>query len=37
MEETIGNLKQAAQRIFFLEFRLPMLTPELPLVLVGQS
>jgi hypothetical protein len=37
MKEIIGNLKQAARRIFFSEFRLPMLTPELPLELVGRS
>jgi len=36
MEGINGNLKQAARQIFFLEFRLLMLTPELPLDLEGR-
>ena len=33
----IGNLKRATQQIFFSEFHLLMLTPELPLDLAGRS
>jgi hypothetical protein len=37
MEGISGNLKQAARQIFFSEFHLLMLTPELPLELAGRS
>jgi hypothetical protein len=37
MEVVSGNLKQAARQIFFSEFHLVMLTPELPLDLAGRS
>jgi hypothetical protein len=37
MEGIIGNLKRAAQQIFFTELHLQMLTPELPLDLAGRS
>jgi hypothetical protein len=36
MEGIIGNLKQAAQQIFFTAFHLLMLTPELSLDSVGR-
>jgi len=37
MEALTGNPKQAASQIFFSEFYLLMLTPELPLDLEGRS
>jgi hypothetical protein len=37
MEGIIGNLKQAVQQIFFSEFHLLTLIPELPLELAGRS